>query len=183
MSRSILEKSAVREAALTLTVEQYHELSNSGLISEKTELIEGIIVKKITKSPIHSRTVAAIQEILTEIFKNFLIRKEEPLTTESSEPEPDLAVVTGTWRDYETKHPSKAELVVEVAQSTLLLDRDKAALYAAAGIPEYWIVDINEKKLEVYTEPAGEYKKRMILSVEDSIQVNGQLLSVKDIFK
>jgi Uma2 family endonuclease len=71
-----------------------------------------------------------------------------------SEPEPDAAVVRGTVRDFAAEHPTSAVLVVEVSDSTLAFDRDvKASLYAAAGIPEYWIVNLVERQLEIHREP------------------------------
>jgi Uma2 family endonuclease len=67
---------------------------------------------------------------------------------------PDVAVVRGTLEDYRKEHPFSAELVVEVAVATLELDRDKAELYAAAGVPEYWIVVPEERAVEVFCDPS-----------------------------
>jgi len=76
---------------------------------------------------------------------------------EASEPEPDIAVVTGGPRDYVESHPSRPELVVEVALASLALDRgEKASLYARAGVADYWIVNLVDNVLEVYREPVAD---------------------------
>jgi Uma2 family endonuclease len=84
------------------------------------------------------------------------VRGQGPLALdEESEPEPDLAVVPGSFRDYRSAHPSRPALVVEVAESSLLLDREhKGSLYARAGLADYWIVNLSERRLEIYREPA-----------------------------
>jgi Uma2 family endonuclease len=97
-----------------------------------------------------------IQEALRGISgAGFLIRTPFPLVLDpDSEPEPDLAVVIGLPRDYRDNHPTSAELVVEVADTTLVLDREpKGSLYARAGIPEYWILNLVDRLLEVYRDP------------------------------
>lgn len=82
--------------------------------------------------------------------------------SENDEPEPDLAVVSGAPRDYAEDHPSTAVLVVEVAETSLAFDRGvKKALYAEFGIPEYWIVDVIERVVEIHRSPQGaEYRER-----------------------
>jgi Uma2 family endonuclease len=84
------------------------------------------------------------------------VREEKPLAIAlDSEPEPDVAVVAGAPRDYRVTHPATALLVVEVAETSLGYDRKtKGPLYARAGIPEYWIVNLLDGALEVYREPA-----------------------------
>jgi Uma2 family endonuclease len=85
----------------------------------------------------------------------FMVRAQLPLALgQHSEPEPDVAVVLGTPDDYPDDHPNTAILVVEVSDSRLAYDRTiKASLYAAAGIPEYWIVNLVERQLEIHREP------------------------------
>jgi Uma2 family endonuclease len=74
---------------------------------------------------------------------------------DESEPEPDLALVPGTWADYDARHPARPALVIEVAESSLAFDRtDKGSLYARGGIRDYWIVNLIESVLEVYRDPA-----------------------------
>ncbi|MBE7439760.1 MAG: Uma2 family endonuclease [Spirochaetales bacterium] len=97
------------------------------------------------------------------------LRSEQPLTLLASEPEPDIAIVPGHWQDHTTAHPDRALLVVEIALSSLKLDRSKAEIYARAGIPEYWIVDLDQHQLEQYSDPAsGRYSQRQVLGKTDN---------------
>ena len=87
----------------------------------------------------------------------YCIRSEGPITTTDSEPEPDLAVCKGSENDFFDSHPTTAELVIEVAISSLEIDRKKAEIYAAAGVTEYWIVMPKTKAIEVYTKPSSDH--------------------------
>jgi len=89
-----------------------------------------------------------------------------------SEPEPDVAVVEGTIDDYVEAHPSTAVLVVEVADASLQFDRTrKAALYARAGIPDYWIVNLLDGVLEVHRQPEGDaYRERLVLPSQERVR-------------
>jgi Uma2 family endonuclease len=86
------------------------------------------------------------------------VRAQLPLAlSDYDEPFPDLAVVSGSPRDYLAQHPTSALLVVEVSEASLKTDREvKGSLYASAGIPEYWILNLRERVLEVYREPAAD---------------------------
>ena len=151
----LLARDETRALVMPLSVEQYHGLRDSGWISEKTELLEGIILRKMTKSPRHSYLIITLQQMLASgLGEAFLLRKEDPLTLANSEPEPDLSIVRGKPADFRDAHPDSAELVVEVAINSLELDRAKVAIYVAAAIPEYWIVRPGARCIEVYTEPA-----------------------------
>ena len=87
--------------------------------------------------------------------------RSSPLKLKDSVPEPDLAVVAGQVADYRHAHPTTALLVIEVAVSSLGLDREKAAIYAEAGVTEYWLVVAGQEKIEVYTEPRdGTYQQQ-----------------------
>jgi Uma2 family endonuclease len=160
---SILEKRAVRDAALPITVEQYHRLSDQAIVAEHTELLQGVIIEQITKSPRHTYVVQLLVNWLNSILgPSRYVRKEEPLTLTDSEPEPDVAVVRGTPQDYRNRHPAAADLVIEVAIATLELDRDKADVYAAAGVVEYWIVVPDEEAVDVYRDPSPSgYRTRL----------------------
>ncbi|MFV2067826.1 MAG: Uma2 family endonuclease [Pirellulales bacterium] len=150
---SILDKSSIRRAALPITVQQYHRLSELGIISEQTELLRGVIIEQMTKSPLHTYVVRLLVKWLESVIDvDSHVRKEEPLTLADSEPEPDVAVVCGTPADYRELHPATAELVIEVAITTPELDRDKADLYAAAGVGEYWIVFPEERAVEIFRD-------------------------------
>lgn len=133
----------------------------------RLELIEGEIVNTTPQGSLHATAVQLGEAVLRKIFSaGHAIRVQMPLALdESSEPEPDLAVVPGSPRDYRDAHPAKAVLVAEVADATLAFDREqKKRVYARAGIPEYWIVNLVERRLEVYREPDGEdYRHHAIL--------------------
>lgn len=125
---------------------------------ERLELIEGDIYPKMCpqNSP-HAVTIRLVEIALNRIFTTgFDVRGQLPLALGArSQPEPDVAVVEGSVRDDETAHPTTAVLVVEVADATLAQDRTmKASLYALAGIPEYWIVNLIDRVVEVYRQPA-----------------------------
>lgn len=153
----ILEKPAVRKMAMPMTVEQYHRLAESGIISERTELLRGVVLEKMSKSPTHSLIVTLLyQWLVAAIAEGCHVRQEQPLTLVDSEPEPDVAVVKGDASDYRFAHPTTAEFIIEVAIASLELDREKGAVYAAAGVGEFWIVIPDEKAIEVYTSPSAD---------------------------
>ena len=159
---SILDNPAVRQVALPITVEQYHRLCEAGIISERTELICGVIVEKTIKSPNHSWLVQFLVEWLrANLPEDVHVRQEQPLTLADSEPEPDIAVVSGVRDDFRDAHPRTAKLVIEVAISSVDIDREKGTLYAAATIDEYVIVLPDQRSLEIHTNPTESgYKQR-----------------------
>ncbi len=146
------------------TVDEYHRMIHSGILKEDdpVELLEGWIVAKMPRNPPHDVAVALAQAALSAVLPPaWICRGQSAVTTADSEPEPDVAVVRGPIRRYVTSHPGPADmgLVVEVADSTLTRDRTlKARLYARAAIPVYWIVNIPDRQIEVYSDPtdAGE---------------------------
>lgn len=140
------------------TREEYDRLVATGIFhpDERLELVNGEILTMSPQGSLHATAVRLMEEALRTGFGHgFDVRVHMPLALgPHSEPEPDLAVVVGTPRDYRTAHPHTASLVVEVADTTLSYDRNtKATLYACAGIPEYWIVNLLERQIEVFHEP------------------------------
>jgi Uma2 family endonuclease len=123
---------------------------------EHLELVNGEIVSISPQGGKHAKAVYAVQAALASIqgVVKAHLRLQTPLALGgASAPEPDAALVAGSFRDYDD-HPTSALLVVEVSDTTLGYDRRiKGPLYASAGIPEYWIVDVNGQALEVYREP------------------------------
>jgi Uma2 family endonuclease len=140
---------------------------------ERVELIEGVVYDMSPQSSFHASAVTGVQEALRPVFsQGYTLRIQMPLgLAADSAPEPDVAVVTGSRHDYRTAHPTSAILVVEVADASLAHDRlRKALLYARAGIPEYWIVDLVRGALEVHRSPSPEgYRSRTVLGSSDTV--------------
>lgn len=155
----LLAAPEVRRQVLPLSVETYHSLGEQGLIDKQTELIRGVVIEKMSQSPLHCYVVQALLKwLLRGLTDGWIVRPANPLTTADSEPEPDLCVVSGHGEEFATKHPTTAALVIEVAVSSEKLDRQKAKIYAEAAISEYWIVFPERLCVEVHASPqAGIY--------------------------
>jgi Uma2 family endonuclease len=142
-----------------LSVAQYHTMLQVGILEEgdRLELLEGILVAKMTKNPPHRISTKLIREALENITPDsWYVDSQEPITLDDSEPEPDVVIIRGKTTDYRDRHPVAADvvLVIEVADSTLERDRTtKQRIYARAGIAIYWILNLRDRQLEVYTEP------------------------------
>jgi len=144
-----------------LSVAQYHQMVRSGILTDDdpVELLEGLLVAKMPKNPPHrlatQLTCAALSATLPA---GWYVDAQEPITLADSEPEPDVAVIRGERRGYSDRHPGPADvgLVVEVSDTTLQRDRSiKQRLYAAAEIGCYWILNLVEGQIEVYSAPSG----------------------------
>ncbi|MFO0803705.1 MAG: Uma2 family endonuclease [Gemmataceae bacterium] len=144
-----------------LTVKQYHKMIADGVFAqdERIELIEGYLVEKAVQDPLHASSIQAVDVAVRSIAPpGWCSRVQLPITLTRSEPEPDFVLACGTWRDYATTHPSPDEvgLVVEVANTSLEFDRtDKLRIYARAGLPTYWIVNLVDGQIEVFEQPSG----------------------------
>ena len=136
---------------------EYDCLVDRGMfVGERLELLDGLLVVREPQGSSHAAIVGQIGQVLQVAFgAGSHARLGAPLALdEESEPEPDVAIVAGTPRDYLNAHPSTAILVVEVADSSLRLDRRfKAGLYARARLPEYWIANLVDGVLEVHRHP------------------------------
>lgn len=181
----LLEKPATRARVGKISVKGYHSLYEQGYIDEKNELIRGVIIQKMPKSPQHVYAIKYIIACLNTIFSdNFCIRKEDPLTLRDSEPEPDIAVVEGRDIDFAAKHPSTARLVVEVSKTTYDLDFDKGLLYAEANIEAYWLVNLDKGETEVFSNPQnGRYTKHQIFTKGSSISLEGHSVSLDMVYE
>ena len=139
---------------------EYDRLVELGIFAgERLELLDGLLAVREPQGSSHAAIVGQIGDALRSAFgAGWHARLQAPLALDDdSEPEPDVAVVAGEYRDYITRHPSTAALVVEVADSSLGLDRRlKVGLYARAGLPEYWIANLVEGVLEVHRDPRPE---------------------------
>jgi Uma2 family endonuclease len=155
----ILDIPAVRRRVAPLTVERYHRMIDAGFFDDwQVELLNGVLVEKMSKSPIHQFVVDFLVTALREACDDteYWVRQEGPLTVGRSEPEPDVSVVLGSRAQFKRSNPVTAKLVIEVAVSSLEIDRAKAEIYARGGVPEYWIVCPEEQLTEVYRRPAQE---------------------------
>jgi Uma2 family endonuclease len=172
-----------------ISVENYHEMLRAGILQsgDPVELLEGWLVQKMPKNPPHVVAVrlmkAALEAILPGDWNTLL---QDPITLEDSEPEPDVTLVRGCPRDYLQHHPGPADigLIVEVAAASLLRDRNlKKRIYARAGIAEYWIVNLKDHQIEVYSSPTGsadepDYLKQQVYTHEQSVtlRLDGQVV-------
>jgi Uma2 family endonuclease len=173
---------ALAEPIYPLSVAQYHAMIAKGIIQEDApvELLEGRLVKKMAKKAHHTYGTVGLSETLGPLLPSgWHLRSQEPLTTSTSEPEPDGAVVEGDRGRYRERHPRPDEtaLVAEVSEGTLKRDRGlKKRIYARARIPVYWIVNVQDRQVEVYTKPSGpskrpDYAKRQDYGVSDEVPV------------
>jgi Uma2 family endonuclease len=149
------------EPIFRLSVAQYRAMAELGILTEEdsVELLEGWLVQKMTKNPPHTVACHLMQEALRPLLPaGWFIAAQAPVTTLDSEPEPDLAVVRGQIRDYLDRHPGSPDvaLLVEVADSSLSQDQGiKKRLYARSAFPAYWIVNLVDRRIEVYGDPTG----------------------------
>ena len=134
---------------------------------DRIELLDGELWEVTPQGARHAAVCAVIAEVVRKAFgEDFHVRSHSPIALDDlSEPEPDLAVVSGGARDYLDEHPLRPLLVVEVSKTSLSFDRGrKLAAYARNGIAEYWIVDITAETIEVHREPAdGTYATVSVL--------------------
>jgi Uma2 family endonuclease len=158
----LLEMPEIRRQAFAVSVDAYHRLADG----QPTELLRGTIIQKVSKSPVHNLATYRLHQILSgQVSPNFLVFQEAPISTIDSEPEPDLAVVHGPEQIYASDLPKTAELVVEVAITSLEIDRVKALIYAEAGVKEYWIVCPSLRQIEVYRQPKSDgYAERITVA-------------------
>jgi len=142
-----------------LSVAQYRGMLEAGILKsgDPVELLEGWLVQKMTKNPPHRIATRRVRVALEALVpSDWYVDAQEPIVTGDSEPEPDVTVIRGRTEDYTAENPpaSAVGLVVEVADISLPRDRDvKARVYARSGIAVYWLVNLVERKLEVFQAP------------------------------
>ena len=146
---------------MKVSVARYQKMIETGILTadDKVELLENYLVLKTTRNPPHDSVLQRmLRPLLRLIPMKYDLRVQSAITLADSQPEPDGAVVLAEPSSYQTRHPSPADvgLVIEVADSSLLRDRrDKTRIYARAGIPVYWIVNLVDHRIEVYSAPSG----------------------------
>lgn len=158
------------------TVEDYYGMARAGILGEddRVELIEGEILEMAAIGSRHAACVKRLNRLLMRRAGDaVVVGVQDPVRlSDLSEPQPDLAVLRPRDDFYESAHPGPDDvlLIVEVALTTLEFDREvKAPLYARAGVPELWIVDLESSVLEVYREPVeGRYETVERLGAEDA---------------
>lgn len=164
-SLSILSSSG--ERLFRLSVAQYHAMIADGILTDEhpVELLDGLLVFKMPKNPLHEAVIVLLADLLSTLLPTGWSKRAQSLITlDESEPEPDLVIHRGKPSDYFHRHPGPGDIaaVIEVADSSLTRDRTtKLAIYARAGIPTYWIVNLEEGVIEAHTEPdraAGTYR-------------------------
>ncbi len=138
---------------------EYEQLIEQGVFmpGERVELIDGLLLVAEPQSSSHYSAVRLAQLALTRAFGDgWDVRAQGSVALDdASEPEPDVSVVRGGPRDYVAAHPADPVLILEVALSSLVFDREhKSSLYARAGRPEYWIVNLADRVLEIRRYPA-----------------------------
>jgi Uma2 family endonuclease len=169
-----------------LTVDEYERIGKAGVLEEpsRVELIDGYMVDKMPKSPEHGyATKQALKALDSRLPPGWTSRKEEPVRIPAyDEPEPDVSVIRGSDADYQHRLLSAADvaLVVEVSDSTLSLDRGKKlSAYAKDRIPVYWIVNLVDRQVEVYSRPGqrGYRSYKVFLSGQQvPVVIGGQTL-------
>jgi Uma2 family endonuclease len=139
------------------TIEEYRDLYKTGLFCDcKTMLIQGEVFTTVMPNPPHDTALGNADDVLRIIFANgFHIRSQMGFNIGThNDPGPDIAVVQGKRSDYATQTPTTAVLIVEVSESTLFFDTTtKAELYATANVPDYWVIDLENRQLLVYRDP------------------------------
>jgi len=196
-SRTLVQDPALLSRRL-FTREEFERAGELGLFrsGERLELIGGEVVRKMSpqKTP-HATSIGLGEKALREAFgPEFHVRNQLPLAIgDLDEPEPDLCVVRGSLRDYEDEHPTTAVLVLEVADSSVAIDRTvKASLYASAGIPDYWMLNLPERALEVFRDPEPDpkapfgysYRTHLRVGVEGAmtpLHAPGRVIAVADL--
>lgn len=149
------------------SIEDWHQLVDSGVLEDKNvELLNGDIVTMSPEREEHSYTNDDVAEYLRELLRGLAkIRESHPITLDNSEPEPDIAIARLPKTIYLQHHPYAEDIywLVEISNATLNFDlNQKADVYAQNLIQEYWVIDLQNNKVIVHTEPnGGKYQRKM----------------------
>lgn len=141
------------------TVPEYHAMLAAGILrsGDPVELIDGYLVQKMSRNPPHDAAIDLFRAALApHVGPGMMLRSQQAVSLLESEPEPDFALVRGNARSFAQQHPRPRQivLVAEVADSSLGTDRGpKAVAYARNGLPVYWIINLEEGRVEVYSDP------------------------------
>jgi Uma2 family endonuclease len=184
-------RSSAAPAMHRFTRDEYYRMAEAGLFqNEHVELLDGEIITMSPKLAPHTYSVNQLMYALVAgLGASAIVRVQDPIVLNNwSEPEPDIAVCLPVPDRYKQAHPRADQvlLVMEVAESSLSYDRTrKARAYAASGIPEYWIVNLVDRRIEVLTDPvpkARNYRQQRYALVSDTLLLpNGSSITVADI--
>ena len=187
MSTAILEIPEMRDRVQRWSTKDYERLVEEGAFGKNHELIRGLVIKKMSKSPLDLSISKRLYDFfLVRVSPEFSVRHEGPLRFADSVPEPDVAIVRGASDDFLHQHPTSALLVIVVAVTSAALDRENASLYAESGIEEYWIVLPRERQIEVYRRPeSGAYREQQTVSegALECASVAGVRVSLDELFR
>ena len=173
-----------------LSGRQYDRMIEAGVLGpdDKVELLHGMLVEMSPQGPEHAALVSILaQKLAIAVGARAIVRSHSPLSlADHSRPEPDVALVAPG--EYRQRHPATALLVIEVADSSAGKDRKiKSRLYAAAGIAEYWIVDVSARTVDVLREPGAKgYASIATLRAGDLLQPQAfpdVTIAVAEVFK
>ena len=167
---------AVHIQTRRFTIDDYHKMIQADILTEndRVELLDGEIIEMSPIGSEHAGCINRINALLGALLgKKAILSIQNPLQIgEWSEPEPDIAILKPADHYYAKRHPNPEDvlLIIEVADSSLEYDREvKMAMYAKAGIPEYWIINLQQSELEAYRAPKENgYRIKEIISPEDS---------------
>ena len=178
--------------ARRFSVDEYHRMIHSGILTEndRVQLVDGWIIEMPPIGPERSTSSSlaaiAIQRCLAP---GWILRLGDPITLAAGEPEPDVVVARGTIRDYSSRHPGPGDiaLVIEISDATLSFDRaQKSKEYAASGIPEYWIVNLVDRQIEVHRLPQAaatgpEYRFREVFTSSATIKLQIEGIEIAEL--
>lgn len=175
---------------------EFQKLVEAGLLApeERVELIQGEIVALSPIDPVHASAVDKANKLLGRVFdETHLVRVQNPVVVGNhSEPQPDLCLISlehAHQCEQERRHPDQADLLIEVANTSLAYDRvEKASLYASGGYPLYWIVNLIQNHLEIYSDPSPDssapfgfsYSRFVRLGPEARVELAGRQLAVSE---
>src|SRR5580658_9219799 len=171
------------------TQEEVEALAATGVFAgQRYELIDGDLIDKMGQNPPHVTAIQLLLKWLASLFEVDMIRVQHPVEAapgdrERSLPEPDIAVLRERSIEHHNRHPRGDEmrLVIEVSDTTAAFDRSrKATLYARAGVPEYWVLDLNARMLVVHREPDGtQYRQAFLHAPEEAVSFPGRSETIR----
>ena len=171
---------AFEDGRLKFTLEMFEHLSDTGIFGEAhVELLNGEILVKTMQKPPHAQTVRQLSKLFEQLFgERALLSAQLPLVMLAPPPdflEPDLTLLKLPAEQYKDRNPTSNDAIVVIEVSDTTLERNRGAkleAYARNKIPEYWILNVNETKLEVYREPKGnEYRSRTLFTAGEGVRL------------